>query len=105
MGNISDWQGCCRRLQTCLNLMAMICSSSNLKQAYKQVKRNKGVAGIDQMPTEKFADWFKDNGETLINELLQGRYKPQGVKQVEIPKAKGGTRQLGIPTVTDRIIQ
>lgn len=87
------------------NLMTIICSSSNLKQAYKQVKRNKGVAGIDQMPTEKFADWFKDNGETLIHDLLQGAYKPQAVKQVEIPKAKGGTRKLGIPTVTDRIIQ
>ena len=87
------------------NLMTIICSSSNLKQAYKQVKRNKGVAGIDQMPTGKFAVWFKDNGETLINELLRGTYKPQAVKQVEIPKAKGGTRKLGIPTVTDRIIQ
>lgn len=87
------------------NLMTIICSSTNLKQAYMQVKRNKGVAGTDQMPIEKFADWFKDNGETLINDLLQGTYKPQTVKQVEIPKAKGGTRKLGIPTVTDRIIQ
>jgi group II intron reverse transcriptase/maturase len=87
------------------NLMTIICSSSNLKQAYKQVKRNKGVAGTDQMPTEKFADWFIENGERLINDLLQGTYKPQTVKQVEIPKTKGGTRELGIPTVTDRIIQ
>ncbi len=87
------------------NLMTIICSSSNLKQAYKQVKRNKGVAGIDQMPTEKFANRFKKHGELLIKDLLQGRYKPQAVKQVEIPKPKGGTRKLGIPTVTDRIIQ
>lgn len=87
------------------NLMTIICSSTNLKQAHKQVKRNKGVAGTDQMPTEKFAAWFGENGETLINDLLQGNYKPQAVKQVEIPKAKGGTRKLGIPTVTDRIIQ
>ncbi len=86
-------------------LMAIVCSSDNLKQAYKQVKRNKGVAGIDQMPTTKFAQWFKDNGELLINNLLQGNYYPQAVKQVEIPKPKGGFRQLGIPTVTDRIIQ
>jgi len=62
------------------NLMTIICSSTNLKQAYKQVKRNKGVAGIDQKPTAKFADWFKENGDTLINELLQGTYKPQAVK-------------------------
>jgi group II intron reverse transcriptase/maturase len=87
------------------NLMTIICSSHNLKQAYKQVKRNKGAAGIDQMPTGKFADWFILKGELLINDLLQGNYQPQAVKQVEIPKPKGGVRKLGIPTVTDRIIQ
>ena len=87
------------------DLMTIICSSTNLKQAYRRVKRNKGVAGIDQMPTEKFAIWFIQNGELLINDLLQGRYRPQAVKQVEIPKPKGGIRKLGIPTVTDRIIQ
>jgi len=87
------------------NLMTIVCSSQNLKQAYKQVKRNKGVAGIDQMPTGIFAEWFKGNGELLINNLLQGNYYPQAVKQVEIPKSKGGFRKLGIPTVTDRIIQ
>ena len=87
------------------NLMMIVCSSQNLKQAYKRVKRNKGVAGIDQMPTGKFADWFITKGELLINDLLQGNYQPQAVKQVEIPKPKGGIRKLGIPTVTDRIIQ
>ena len=87
------------------NLMTIVCSSGNLKQAYTQVKRNKGVAGIDQMPTEKFAQWFIEQGELLINDLLQGNYQPQAVKQVEIPKPKGGFRKLGIPTVTDRIIQ
>ncbi len=87
------------------DLMAIVCSSHNLKQAYKQVKRNKGVAGVDQMPTGKFADWFIADGKSLINDLLQGNYQPQGVKQVEIPKPKGGMRKLGIPTVRDRIIQ
>ena len=86
-------------------LMTIVCSSQNLKQAYKQVKRNQGVAGIDQMPTGKFADWFIVEGESLIRDLLQGNYQPQGVKQVEIPKPKGGMRKLGIPTVRDRIIQ
>lgn len=86
-------------------LMTIICSSANLKQAHKHVKRNKGVAGVDQMPTGKFAEWFIAKGELLIKDLLQGNYQPQAVKQVEIPKAKGGYRQLGIPTVTDRIIQ
>jgi len=87
------------------NLMTIVCSSHNLKQAYKQVKQNKGVAGIDQMSTGKFAEWFISKGELLINDLLQGNYQPQAVKQVEIPKPKGGIRKLGIPTVTDRIIQ
>jgi len=87
------------------NLMTIVCSSNNLKQAFKQVKRNKGVAGIDQMPTNKFAEWFIEKGEVLVNDLLQGRYQPQAVKQVEIPKPKGGFRKLGIPTVTDRILQ
>lgn len=87
------------------NLMTIVCSSDNLKQAFRQVKRNKGVAGIDQMPTGKFADWFIGKGELLIKDLLQGTYQPQAVKQVEIPKAKSGFRKLGIPTVTDRIIQ
>ena len=87
------------------NLMTIICSSSNLKRAYKQVKRNKGVAGVDQMPTTKFAEWFIEKGELLLNDLLQGKYQPQAVKQVEIPKPKGGFRKLGIPTVIDRIIQ
>lgn len=86
-------------------LMTIVCSSENLKQAYKRVKRNKGVAGIDQMPTGKFADWFIRDGESLINDLLNGIYQPQEVKQVEIPKPKGGMRKLGIPTVKDRIIQ
>jgi group II intron reverse transcriptase/maturase len=86
-------------------LMTIVCSSENLKQAFKRVKRNKGVAGIDQMPTGKFADWFITDGESLITDLLQGNYQPQGVKQVEIPKPKGGMRKLGIPTVRDRIIQ
>lgn len=86
-------------------LMTIVCSSDNLKQAYKRVKRNKGVAGIDQMPTGMFAEWFINEGESLINDLLQGNYQPQETKQVEIPKPKGGMRKLGIPTVRDRIIQ
>ncbi len=87
------------------DLMTIVCSSHNLKQAYQRIKRNKGVAGIDQMPTGQFADWFIAEGESLINDLLHGNYQPQGVKQVEIPKPKGGMRKLGIPTVKDRIIQ
>jgi len=93
-----------RALANC-NLMQVICSTDNVRRAYKQVKQNKGVAGIDQMPVEKFADWFKDEGENLIKSLQSGTYNPSAVKLVEIPKPNGGVRILGIPTVTDRIIQ
>ncbi len=87
------------------DLMGAILCHSNIQQAYKQVKRNKGVAGIDQMPIVEFAEWYSHNAETLLSELYNGTYQPQGVKQVEIPKPNGGKRKLGIPTVTDRIIQ
>lgn len=87
------------------NLMQVICSMTNIRRAYKQVKRNKGVAGIDQMQITQFADWFKNEGENLIKSLESGVYEPTVVKLVEIPKPNGGTRMLGIPTVKDRIVQ
>lgn len=87
------------------DLMGAILCHSNMKQAYKQVKQNKGVAGVDQMPVGEFAVWYAENGATLLSKLYNGIYQPQGVKQVEIPKPNGGKRMLGIPTVTDRIIQ
>ena len=87
------------------DFMGAILCHSNIKQAYKQVKQNKGVAGIDQMPVGEFAVWYAANGEILLSQLHNGTYEPQGVKQVEIPKPNGGKRKLGIPTVTDRIIQ
>jgi RNA-directed DNA polymerase len=86
-------------------LIGIVCSSSNLTRAYKQVKRNKGVAGIDNIPVGSFADWFAKEGEELVDQILQGEYLPSAVKAVEIPKPGGGIRQLGIPTVKDRIIQ
>ena len=87
------------------SLMPVVCSRQNMQAAYKQVKRNKGVAGIDQMPIGNFATWYNNQGDSLITELLSGSYEPNGVKEVEIPKASGGKRKLGIPTVTDRILQ
>lgn len=87
------------------NLMQEILNHDNIRRAYKQVKQNKGVAGIDQMAVEKFASWYVQEGDSLLKQLYAGTYQPQGVKQVEIPKPNGGKRKLGIPTVTDRIIQ
>lgn len=86
-------------------LISKVCSISNLNKAYKQVKRNKGVAGIDNVPVGVFADWFSQEGDELVSQILRGEYLPSPVKPVEIPKAQGGFRQLGIPTVQDRVIQ
>jgi group II intron reverse transcriptase/maturase len=87
------------------HLMQEVCSHDNLKRAHKQVKQNKGVAGVDGMPVEKFAAWYVQEGDTLLKQLYAGTYQPQAVRQVEIRKPNGGMRKLGIPTVTDRIIQ
>jgi group II intron reverse transcriptase/maturase len=86
-------------------LIGIVCSHGNLTRAFKQVKRNKGAAGIDQVPIRDFAGWFSHEGETLVNQLLQGQYFPSPVRSVTIPKSNGGERMLGIPTVKDRVIQ
>jgi retron-type reverse transcriptase len=83
--------------------MQVICATTNIRSAYKRVKQNKGVVGIDQMAVGDFADWFKD--ENLVKSLQLGTYQPMSVKLVAIPKPNGGTRMLGIPTVRDRVIQ
>jgi RNA-directed DNA polymerase len=87
------------------DLMERICSSWNFWQAHKRVKQNKGASGVDEMEAEDFMGWYLIHGETLRKELLEGIYQPQAVRLVEIPKPNGGKRNLGIPTVTDRIIQ
>ncbi len=86
-------------------LIGIVCSAENINRAYKQVKRNKGVAGVDNIPVGSFADWFAKEGDGLIDQILRGEYLPSAVKAVEISKPNGGVRQLGIPTVKDRIIQ
>lgn len=86
-------------------LIGIVCSGANLSRAYKQVKKNKGVAGIDNIPIGSFADWFAKEGNELVDQILRGEYLPSAVKPVEIPKPNGGIRQLGIPTVKDRIVQ
>jgi len=86
-------------------LMERICQKANLNRAYKQVRKNKGAAGVDGMTVDELSDWIKKHKETFIELLLTGAYKPQEVKKVEIPKPDGGLRQLGIPTVVDRLVQ
>lgn len=87
------------------NLMLIVCSQQNIERAYKQVKANKGSAGIDGVGVDEFLVWYNQNGTELIESLLKGEYQPSPVKGVEIDKPDGGKRMLGIPTVKDRFIQ
>ena len=85
-------------------LLEQILSPTNLNRAYKRVRSNKGSGGIDKMEVESLKDYLVNNKETLIRSILDGKYRPNPVRRVEIPKEKG-TRKLGIPTVADRVVQ
>lgn len=86
-------------------LMERVVSRPNMMAAYKRVKQNKGSPGIDGMTVEELARWLRGNWDRVREELLAGRYEPQPVKRQLIPKRGGGQRELGIPTVLDRLIQ
>src|SRR5687768_671196 len=85
--------------------MEAVVERENLKRALAQVKRNKGAAGIDGMTVDDLPAYLKEHWPAIRVQLLDGTYRPQPVRRVEIPKASGGTRPLGIPTVLDRFIQ
>lgn len=87
------------------HLMEQVVGSANLNLAYKRVKANKGAAGVDGMTVGDLLPWIKVNRERLIASLCDGSYQPETVRGVEIPKPGGGMRQLGIPTVVDRLVQ
>ncbi|MCI9316282.1 MAG: group II intron reverse transcriptase/maturase [Lachnospiraceae bacterium] len=88
------------------NLLDLILRKENLNKAYKQVKANKGSGGIDGMQVDELLPYLRENQETLIQKIRDGRYKPNPVRRVEIPKeTKGEFRKLGVPTVVDRVIQ
>lgn len=80
-------------------------SRENLLKALGRVQRNKGAAGVDGMQVEELAEHLKKHWPSIRAKLEAGSYQPSPVKRVEIPKAQGGVRQLGIPTVQDRLIQ
>ena len=88
-----------------VRLMEEIVSRVNMMAAYHRVMANKGAAGIDRMTVEQLQPYLKEHWPRIREELLEGRYRPQPVRGVEIPKPGGGMRQLGIPTVVDRLIQ
>lgn len=86
-------------------LMEQILSRSNMGMAYKKVKTNKGAGGIDGISIEEVDAYLKENWASIKEKILKRKYKPQPVLRVEIPKPNGGVRNLGIPTVVDRIIE
>jgi len=87
------------------HLLERILSRENMLKAWKRVKANKGAPGIDHMSIEEFPEFARKNWDSVRESLLAGTYHPSPVRRVEIPKATGGTRPLGIPTVLDRLIQ
>ncbi|WP_288992557.1 reverse transcriptase domain-containing protein [uncultured Marinobacter sp.] len=88
------------------HLLEPILQPANILQAWKRVRANKGAAGIDGMSIDDFPAWAKEgNWKRIMNELRSGQYQPAPVRRVEIAKPDGGKRQLGIPTIVDRVIQ
>ena len=87
------------------HLLEVILSPENLNKAYKTVFRNKGCGGIDKMSCDELLPWLLTNKKSLICSVLDGSYRPNPVLRVEIPKENGKMRQLGKPTVVDRLVQ
>lgn len=86
-------------------LLERIVEAGNLNRAYKRVRRNKGAGGVDGMKVDELLQYLKDNGKEIRESIVDGRYRPQPVRRVEIPKENGKKRKLGIPTAVDRVIQ
>jgi len=86
-------------------LLEQILSPTNLNLAYKKVKANKGSGGVDKMEVESLKDYLVEHKQELLNSIVDGKYRPNPVRRVEIPKDKNKKRKLGIPTVVDRVIQ
>src|ERR1700716_85464 len=87
-------------------IMEEVCERANLKEALRQVRSNKGSAGVDWMTVDQLGDYLKQHWPVIREQVLNGTYEPKPVRRVEIPKPDGGgVRKLGIPTVLDRFIQ
>jgi RNA-directed DNA polymerase len=86
-------------------LLEQMIERGNLNAAWKQVRRNKGAAGVDGLDFERTATLIRKEWEKIKVRLLAGRYRPEPVRRVEIPKANGGKRLLGVPTILDRLLQ
>jgi RNA-directed DNA polymerase len=86
-------------------LLERVLERDNLQRALKQVRRNKGAPGIDGMSVDELPEHLKHHWLDIKGDILAGRYRPQPMRRVEIPKPDGRKRMLGIPTVLDRFIQ
>ena len=86
-------------------LMDQILSEKNMKMAYQKVKSSKGAADIDKISVAEIDEYLKENWTDIKEKILKRKYRPQPVLRVEIPKASGGVRNLGIPTVVDTMIE
>lgn len=86
-------------------LMEEVVAPENIRKAYRRVRSNRGTPGVDGMTVDQLASYLKVNEGALRSTLLSGTYRPSPLRRVEIPKPSGGTRQLGIPTVLDRLVQ
>jgi RNA-directed DNA polymerase len=101
-----EWLSACREQRNLTgDLMERVADPLNLSKAYQQVLSNGGSGGVDGMSVKELQGWLGKNLADLQQQLVDGSYKPQGLRGVQIPKANGGFRGLGIPTVVDRLIQ
>jgi len=87
------------------DLLERILDPVNLRLAWKRVRSNKGAPGVDNVTIVEFPEWLRPRRTKIRQALEEGQYRPSPVRKVTIPKPSGGTRQLGIPTVLDRLIQ
>lgn len=92
-------------MKTDNTLLESMLSNENIMEAYKQVKRNKGAPGIDGMTINELKGYLDENIDTIREQIRTRKYKPSPVRRVEIPKSDGGVRNLGVPTVIDRVVQ
>lgn len=88
-----------------MELLEEILTKDNLNKAYKKVYQNKGASGVDGVTVYEIKEYIQNNSDEILNQIRNRKYKPQPVKRVQIPKENGKKRNLGIPTVMDRIIQ
>ena len=101
-----QWLSACKEERNLTeHLMEKVADPLNLSKAYQRVLTNGGSAGVDAMNVKELQGWLGEHLRELQDQLLKGNYQPQPIRGVQIPKPKGGKRQLGIPTVKDRLIQ